>query len=130
MAKVGYTCVLTAGLQPIAKSQDVNLDMSATEVDVTTRDNAGWKEFIQGHKEWGGSINQLWVPANAGLTVLQTAYMSGSVIAATFYDEDSNGYSGSIIITGLSFGQPLDAGVTLNVTYKGTGALTPVTFGS
>ena len=46
--KKGFNCTLTAAGQTIGKAQNVDLDMTADEQEVTTRDSAGWKEFIQG----------------------------------------------------------------------------------
>ena len=122
----GFDCVLTVGSDTVGKAQDVELSMSATEIDVTTRDASGWKKHIQGLKEWGATIDQLWVPSNDALEALRDAFMDGSELSASFEDDSSEGFSGTVIVTGLTFGQPLDDGVTLNVTVKGTGALSPL----
>ncbi len=119
----GFNCVLTMGSDTVGKAQDVELSMSATEIDITTRSDSGWKKFIQGLKEWGATIDQLWVPSDDALKALRDAYLDGSELVATFADDSSEGFTGSVIVTGLSFPQPLDDGVNLNVTVKGTGAL-------
>ncbi len=119
----GFNCVLTVGADTVGRAQDVELSMSATEIDITTRDDSGWKKFIQGLKEWGATIDQLWVPTDNALLALRDAYLDGSELVASFADDTNAGFSGSVIITGLTFPQPLDDGVKLNVTVKGTGAL-------
>jgi len=123
----GFDCVLTFGGNVVGKAQDVDLTMSATEIDVTTRDAGGWKKFIQGLKEWGLTTDQLWVPTNAALQAIRDAYLNGTEVAITVLDEDGFGWSGCVIVSGLGSPQPLDDGVQLNATMKGTGALTPVT---
>lgn len=123
----GFNCSLVAGSQTIGKGRDVSLDMSATEIDVTTRDSSGWKEFLQGLKEWGATVDQLWVPTDAGLQALRDAYLSGNELSVVFTDDDGWGFSGTAIVTGLGKPEPLDDAVALNVTLKGTGALSVVT---
>jgi predicted secreted protein len=119
----GFEMTLTAGGVTIAKARDADVDMSATEIDTTTRDDNGWKTFIQGLKEWGLSVGQIWVPTNAGLIVLRDAYFSGSTLAIQLRDPDNHGYNGNVIVSGLTKGEPLDDVCTLDVTMKGTGAL-------
>ena len=124
---VGYECVLTAGLQTVGKARDVTGPTgTATEVDVTVRDSGGWKEFEQGLKEYGITIDQLWVPTDAALQALESAYFSGSQIAWQAVDANGYGYSGNAIVVGIDFGQPLDDAVVMPVTLKGTGAMSPV----
>lgn len=123
----GFDCVLQLGGNPIAYAQDVELSMSATEIDITTRNDSGWKKFIQGLKEWGATVDHLWVPTDAGLGAIRDAYINGTELAGTFFDDSGKGFSGQVLVTGMTFPQPLDDGVDLNVTLKGTGALTPWT---
>lgn len=127
----GFDCVLTVGGSTVVgKAQNVELTGSAAEIDVTTRSSDGWKEFIQGLKEWGASIDQLWVPTDTGLQALRDAWLTGDELAATFLDPDGNGFSGQIIVTGLNKGEPLDGAAVLPVTIKGTGPLSVVGVGS
>lgn len=128
----GYKCVLTEtdSSEIIGKARDVDLTITATEIDTTTRDCGGWRFFIQGLKEWSSSIGQLWVSDHAGLDALRDAFFDGTEITAQFYDDNSRGFSGKAIVTGLTFGQPLDDAVTLDVTLKGTEELTGYSAGS
>lgn len=121
----GFDCVLALGGNTIAYAQDVELSMSASEIDITTRNDSGWKKFLQGLKEWGATVDHLWIPTDAGLQAIRDAYVDGSELLATFYDDSGKGFSGQVLVTGMTFPQPLDDGVDLNVTLKGTGALTP-----
>lgn len=131
MGKVGYTCVLTVGgADPVGKAIDVELTASSSEVDITTRDSAGWREYLMGHKDWTISIDQLWIPSDDGLKTLRAAWISGNEIAMTMYDEDSSGFSGQCFVSGMNFGQPLDGAVVLPITLRGTAALIPIEGGS
>lgn len=130
--KKGYECVLTIdnGVDDpatVGLAQNVELSASGSAVDVTTRDGAGWKEFIAGLKEYEISCEQLWVADNAALVILRNAYTAGTQLSITMLDSAGDGFSGNVVITSMKKGQPLDGGVTLPITLKGTGALTPVT---
>jgi predicted secreted protein len=119
----GFNCVLKAGGNTVGKAQDVELPMTATEVDTSTRDGAGWKSFIQGLKEWGATIDHLWVPSNAAYQALRDAFLNGTEIAVEFEDDGGDGFSGNALVMGLTLGQPLDDAVTIPITIKGNGAL-------
>ena len=96
--------------------------MSASEIDVSVRGGAGWKEFVQGLREWGVTIENLWVPTDAGIAALRTAFAAGSCLTVRVIDDNGYGWSGSCIVTALGRGEPLDGAVTMPVTLKGTGA--------
>lgn len=124
---VGFNMTMTAGGLTVGKARDVTPELSSSEVDVTTRDSAGWKLFKQGLKEWGASVNQLWVPTDAALKAIESAFFNGTELAITFRDPDGWGYDGTAIVTGLAKGEPLDDAASFDATIKGTGALTVVT---
>ena len=123
--KKAYNCTLTFGGNTIGKAQNVDLDMTADEEETTTRDSAGWKEFLQGLKEWTAPVDNLWVPDNTGLVAIRDAFLNGTQVGVAFKDEDDYGFSGNCIVTSLKMGQPLAEAVTMPVTLRGTGALTP-----
>lgn len=124
---VGFNCTLSVGALTVGKAKDVEPEASASEIDSTTRDDAGWKTFEQGLKEWGASIGQLWVPTDTALQALRDAFLNGTKLAVQFLDENGYGFSGTCIVTGFRFGQPLDGAVEMPVTVKGDGALAVVT---
>jgi len=121
---VGFKCTLKIADKTIGKAKDVDLEMSAGEVDTTVRDDNGWKTFEQGLKEWTASVDMLWVPTDDGVTALRDAYFTGDNLACIFNDDQGLGFTGTAFVTGLRFGQPLEGAVALPVTLRGTGALT------
>jgi predicted secreted protein len=126
----GYECVITAGGQTVGKSQDADLTLNKTPIDTTTRDSGGWKQFTHGLKEVDLTIDQLWVPTNAGLLALRDSFLNDTLLAVTVVDENGYGFSGNAIVVGLAHPQPMDDGVNLNVTLKGDGAWSPLPPGS
>jgi len=123
--------VLTLATETVGRAQDVDgPNATKDEVEVTTRDSDGWKEFKGGLKEYDVSVDHLWVPSNAALQAIRTAFLDDSELAATFLDEDGNGFSGTVIVTGMNMGQALADAVAFPVTLKGTGPLVVVGVGS
>lgn len=126
----GYEGVITAGGQLVGKGQDADLTLNKTPIDVTTRDSGGWKEFTSGLKEVDISIDQLYVPTNAGLLALRDSYLNDTLLAVTIVDPDGFGWSGNAIVVTLGSPNPMDDAVKLNVTLKGDGAWAPLPVGS
>lgn len=127
---VGYECTLKAGGKIVGKARDVDLSGAADKVDTSTRDCGGWKAVRQGLKEFSSSIDQLWVPSNEAQQILINAWFSGVGLECEWLDENGNGYSGTVIVGDIKFGQPLSGAVSIPITLWGTGALTPVVAGS
>ena len=120
---VGFNAVLKSGSTIIGKAKDVELDVSASEVDTTTRMSGGWKEFVQGLKEWSITVDQLFIISDVGLILLRDAFLNGNELAISMEDENEDGFSGTVIVTNMKFAQPLDGAIMLPVTLKGTGVL-------
>lgn len=127
MAKKGYECVLKIGANTAGKSTSVELSANGNPIDITTRSSNGWKEFLQGLKEWEVSVEKLWVADDAALAALRSAFLNGTTVAVEVRDGAAgNGFTGTAIVNSMKFGQPMDGGVSFPITLKGTGALTYV----
>jgi predicted secreted protein len=125
--KKGLECVLKVGAATAGKARDVELSASGNPVDITCRDSAGWKEFLMGLKEWEVSVDQVWVADDTALAALRAAFIGGTSVAIEVRDAAAgNGFTGTAFISSMKLGQPLDGGVMLPMTLKGTGALAPV----
>jgi predicted secreted protein len=122
----GFNAVLTVDGNTVGKASDVELSLGSTEVDISTRDGAGWKAFLQGLKEFSATVDQLWVPTDAALQALRDSWLNGTLLAAVFTDDEGNGFSGDVFVSAMSKGEPLDDAVTLNCTLRGTGTLSLV----
>ena len=118
---VGYQCTLTAAGTTIGKAQDVALDLTRTMVETTTRDSGGAGTYKAGQLDGTGNIDQLWVPTNAGLQVLQNAFLAGTHLAMYWLDPDDYGWAACAVVSGLSHPQPLNDAVQLNVALQISG---------
>ncbi len=128
---VGYQCTLTiqAGEDDpitVGKARDVMPKSKANEIDVSTRDSGGWKDFIQGLKEWDASVDQLWVPTDAAVGALLDAFNNGTTLAVRFIDPNGFGFEGECIVTAFDQSEPLDGALSASVTLKGRGPLETV----
>jgi predicted secreted protein len=124
--EAGFDCELTVGGIVAGRAQDVDVEMSAGEGDVTTRGSGGWKEIIHLIKEWSSSVTNLWVPTNAAMMALQNAFFSGADIAVVFTDSAGYGFSGNAKVMSFKRGEPLNDVVTAEISLVGTGALARV----
>lgn len=120
---MGYECALTCEGVTIGKAQDVGLDLSRAMVETTTRDSGGIGQYKAGQLDGTGSIDQLWVPTNAGLQVLQNAFLAGTSMDVVWQDADGWGWTGCALVSGLSHPQPLNDAVQLNCTLQICGAV-------
>ncbi len=123
---VGWKMTLKLGTKTIAKAQNVDLEGNASEVDMTTRGSNGWWEGAQGIKNWSLSGDQLWVPTDEGLDAILDSWLNGTNLAAEITAPSGAGFTGTVFITGVKLGQPLDGAVLMPFTAKGTGALSKV----
>jgi len=125
MAKAGFNFQAQVGASIIALARDVNMQLGADEIDVSTRGDAGWKNFIQGLKEWGATFQLLYVSGNAVYETLRTAFLAGtSVVDFRLMDDGGEGWKGTVLVMDFPRAEPLNDGVVIDVTVKGQGAVT------
>lgn len=119
----GFNGVLKAGTKTVAYARDVELALDSDDIDVTTRNSAGWKEFLQGLKEWTLEIAQLYVSDDDAIQVLIDSWMNGTPVAIAIKDDADQGFDGTGYVKSLRFAQPLTDAVGIPATIRGTGAL-------
>jgi hypothetical protein len=124
---IGRNMTLTVAGATIGKAKTVNYTVETKMADVTTRDSAGWSEFIPAMKSWTGEVDALFVSTNTGLRILMAAQENDTLIAVTFTDEEGNVKSGNAYVKSTKQGEPLEDGVTLATSLQGTGALSDST---
>jgi len=84
--KKGYACQLKVAGVAAGRARDVKLTGDGKEIDVSSRAGAGWKEFLQGLKEWAISVDQVWVADDTQLLALLTAWLNGTTVALRMVD--------------------------------------------
>lgn len=103
-AKAGFRCQLKVRGVPAGRARDVKLTADGKEVDVSSRAGGGWKEFLQGLKEWALSVDQVWVADDAQLMALRSAYLAGSQITLRAVDGPYDPTPGWLASTAYALG--------------------------
>ena len=127
MALVGYGGGVYIGDTPkkVAEIANWSLDMSADDIDITSFDSQGWRERIQGIKEWSGSFEGNFKPDDAdGQASLINAWLAGQKVTLELQVNSTVKFSGDAFVN-LSIETPVDDKVSFSCDFSGTGALTP-----
>lgn len=131
MAIAGYGGGVYIGDSPkkVAEIANWSLDMSADDIDITSFDSNGWRERIQGIKEWSGSFEGNFKPDDAdGQASLINAWLTGQKVKLELQVNASVKFSGDALTT-PSIETPVDDKASFSCDFSGTGPLTP-TLGS
>lgn len=123
MAIKGKNGGVYIGAAKIAELSLWNLDLGSDDIDVTTFDSDGWKEFLAGLKEWGGSGEGNFAPTDtAGQVALLNAWLNGTTVALSLKVSDTLTFSGDAFIK-PAIETPVDDKVAFSFDYQGTGSL-------
>jgi predicted secreted protein len=98
---------------------DVTITLDASEADVTTRDNDGFRATIAGLKECTIEFDMLYLPDDAGFKAIRTAWLESKQIhLAALTSEHGEGPVGDFSITGFSRSESLEEAIKYSVTAK------------
>lgn len=105
--------------------KDLTLNLEASEADVTTRGNAGWRATIAALKDGSIEFEMVWDPTDAGFTAIQDAYFNNTTVEFGVMDGDivssgTQGLRATMSITKLTRSEPLEQAITVSVTAKPT----------
>ena len=110
--------------------KDLTLNLEAGEADVTTRGNAGWRATVATLKDGSIEFEMVWDTADAGFTAIKDAFFNNDTIELAVMDGDiatagSQGLRAMMSIINFSRNEPLEEGITVNVTAKPTYSANP-----
>jgi len=112
----GSTGVPTTELTNVT---DVTVTLDASEADVTTRDNDGFRATIAGLKECTIEFDMLYLANDPGFTAIKNAWLSsGQIHLAALASANGEGPVGDFSITGFSRSEPLEEAIKYSVTAK------------
>jgi predicted secreted protein len=100
---------------------DINawkLDFTAEALDSTDFSSVGWRTFIAGLKQWGGSV-EAFVDGAAQLTIADV----GSSAAIKLYNDTNHYFTGTALCTGVHPSVSVEGIQTQTLDFQGTGAL-------
>jgi len=120
-AKMYYGTAGTTGVPTTELSNvtDVTVTLDASEADVTSRDNDGFRATIAGLKECTLEFDMLYLPKDAGFKAIKNAWLtSGQIHLAALTSAGGEGPVGDFSITGFSRTEPLEEAIKYSVTAK------------
>ena len=105
--------------------KDLTLNLEASEADVTTRGNAGWRATIAALKDGSIELEMVWDTADADFTAIQQAFFGNTDLEFAVMDGDvassgSQGLRATMAITNFSRSEALEEAIGVSVTAKPT----------
>ena len=124
MAIAGYGGGVYVGESKVAEIANWSLDLGADDIDVTSFDSQGWKEYLAGLKEWSGSAEGNFKPddTNGQKAILQ-AWLNGEALNFSFKVSETVTFTGSAFVK-PSIEMPVDDKASFSCDIQGTGPLT------
>lgn len=122
MAIAGKGGSVYIGANKVAEISQWSVDLKADNIDVTNFDSNGWKQFIQGIKEWSGSMEGNFVPTDTtGQQALINAYMNGTTVSIELRIDATKKIAGTVYIETIGIEVPIDKQQTFKCDFTGTG---------
>ena len=132
----------SSALIPLAKANSCSINLNTDAFDVTSKDSGSWKASLPGMKGWDGSSDNLYTPHYDRLvsiwinrTIIKVYWIpstnteSGNVVthtpALTVDGETYMYYVGDAWINNVSANANNNEAANYNVSFTGTGPLTP-----
>jgi len=124
MAITGTGGAVKLSANKIAEISNWSLDLGADDIDITSFDSQGWKEYLAGLKEWSGSIEGNLKPDDTnGQKAILNAWLSGEKLTFTFEVSSGVSFQGEAFVK-PSIEVPVDDKASFSCDITGTGALT------
>lgn len=124
MALAGKSGAVKLGANKVAEISNWSLDLGADDIEITSFDSNGWKEYLAGLKEWSGSIEgNLKTNDTNGQKAILNAWLNGTKLSFTFEVSSGVTFTGEAFVK-PSIEVPVDDKASFSVDITGTGALT------
>ena len=124
MALAGKGGAVKLSANKVAEISNWSLDLGADDIDVTSFDSNGWKEYLAGLKEWSGSIEgNLKTDDTNGQKAILNAWLNGTKLSFTFEVSSGVSFQGEAFVK-PSIEVPVDDKASFSCDITGTGALT------
>ena len=102
------------------------LNRSGDTVDVTTKDDNGWKASRVGLLEWSIDGDGILIDGDEAFGMLEEAFLSGEYVDVKIGDDAGWGFEGKAIITDFPVEAPYDDALSYSMTLQGTGVLNKI----
>ena len=124
LAVTGTGGAVKLGTNKIAEISNWSLDLGADDIDITSFDSEGWKEYLAGLREWSGSIEGNFDSTDTtGQKAILNAWLNGTKLSFTFEVSSGVTFTGDAFVK-PSIEVPVDDKASFSCDIQGTGALT------
>jgi len=108
----------------VAEISTWSLDLGADDIEITSFDSQGWKEYLAGLKEWSGSFEGNFEPTDTnGQQALINAWVNGESVNLELRIDVTRKFAGSAFVK-PSIEMPVDDKGGFSCDFQGTGQLT------
>lgn len=108
----------------VAGQRGGKLNRSGDTIDVTTKDDEGWKNNRVGLLEWSIDGDGLVVVDDEGYKKIEEAFLNRQTVLVQFGVESGLCFEGEAVITDFPLDAPYDDELSYSVKLQGCGALT------
>jgi len=110
----------------MAGGRSATLTMEMGQIDITTKDSAGWSESLPSTKSWSMDFDNLLTESDAAFTKLKTAITTAITWKFQIKTPAASTYTGTGILTSMKLEGGYEDALKISGTVKGTGILTIV----
>lgn len=108
---------------PLAYQRGGTLNRNGATIDISSKEDFGWGNSIQGVKTWGFDTDGMYIENHEGFDLLEDAFNLGHCLRVRLRFPSGKIYMGLCIITDFPLDVPYDNAVTYTVTLQGKGVL-------
>ena len=126
MAIAGKSGSVYLGANKVAELLNWSLDLGADNIDITSFDSSGWKEFLAGLKEWSGSAEGNFKLADTnGQLAIYNAWLNGTTLSIEFrLGATVPKFAGTILVSSIGVEVPVEDKASILFEFQGTASLT------
>lgn len=110
----------------LAECRNLVLHFTQQSIDVTSRDNNTWEDFITGRRGWTVDFEGMYIYTDVGYKVLQNHFtdLTPAAITVIITMPDAKTFTGEAILESMDLNAPYDDVLSISGTLKGQGTLT------
>ena len=122
MIQQGINVVLKIDGKPVGGQQNIQLNRSSSNIDITNKINGNWQENLYGLKTWSCSCSGVYVINDESLSLLEDCFMNNRDVEVVISVGEKE-YSGNAIITDFPVNSTFNQQFKYKITLLGNGEL-------
>lgn len=115
--------LVSGSYEKLAAQRTATLNLTADEIDATSKDENAWAKVISGRRSWSIEMDAAVIVSNAAYITLLDAFFANpqTQILVEIVRHDGKVFRGSANITNISHELPYDELATYSLTLSGVG---------